>query len=141
MSAMILFATGLMQNDAKLVDQALVHIQAHCTPSEQAAAALLKNIFLGLPQEDPHYPDEGKAELAAILHVLDMLLKCCRFELFERMLHALNYVDTKEVLLRLAQLYADNGSLPLAAEYVLRSIRELDYLDAVGTGILFRQIP
>ncbi len=140
MSAMMLFAMGVMQNDMKLVDESLVHIKSYCTPGEHAAAMLMKNVFLELPQDDPHYPDEGKAELTAMLQLLDMFLKCCRFELFEQMLNALNYVDAKEVLLRLAQLFADNGTLPLAAEYVLRSIREMDYIDAAGAGILFRQV-
>ncbi len=140
MSARMLFAAGLMQNDTELLDRALAHVRSCCSPSEHAAAALMKNIFLRLPQEDPHYPNKGKAELTAMLNVLDLLLKCRRFELFEQMLHALNYVDTREVLLRLAQLYADNGALSLAAEYVLRSIKELDYIDAAGAGILFRQI-
>ncbi len=68
-----------------------------------------------------------------------MLLKCRRFDLFEKMLHALNYVDSKEVLLSLAQLYDGNGLPKLAADHVLRSIRELNFINAEGLDILLRQ--
>lgn len=140
LSAMMLFAAGLIQNDMKRLEQALIHVQSLCAKSEYAVAVLMRDIFFGRSPEDPHYADEGKAELAAMLRILDMLLKCRRFELFEQMLHALNYVDDKNVLLRLAQLYDENGFLPMAADHVLRSIKELDAIDATGAGILFRQV-
>lgn len=140
LSAMMLFATGLIQNDTKQLEQALFYIRSHCCESEYAAAVLMRDIFLGLSPEDPHYADEGKPELAAMLRLLDMLLKCRRFELFEQMLRVLNYVDSRDVLLRLAQLYDDNGFTPLAADHVLRSIKELNTIDAAGAGILFRQV-
>ncbi|MGI6005102.1 MAG: glycosyltransferase [Christensenellales bacterium] len=138
--AKLLFAGALMRGDEALMDRALAHIKDHCGQSEYAAASLMKGIFLEIPQEDPRYEDEGKAELAAMLRILDMFVKCHHFDLFEKMLRSLNYVDSKEVLLRLAQLYDDNHLGELAAQYVLRSIKELDYIDAWGAGVLFRQI-
>lgn len=138
--ALMRFASGLMQGDETLLDRALLQVGVHCSPNEYAAAKLMKGIFLEQPQEDPHYENEGSAELAAMVGILGMLLKCGRLELFDRMLHALNYVDAKEVLLSLAELYDEHGYYKLAAEYALRSIKELDHIDAAGVGILFRRL-
>jgi len=138
-SAFLLLALAMMENDPELLSRALGYIQALCGPGDYGAAALMRIIFLRLPEEDPQFAQEGKAELQAMLRVLDMLLKCRRFDLFEQLLHALNFVDSKDILLRLAELYDDNSLPRLAAEYVLRSIKELDCLDAAGASILFRQ--
>lgn len=138
-SALMLFALGLMEGGAGLLEKALDDVRACCTAPECAAAGLMKNIFAGIPQEDPGFPDGGKAELAAMLQILDMILKCREFDLFERMLRALNYVDAKDVLLRLGELYAGNGLPQMAAGAVIRSVKELDYLDAMGVEILLRE--
>ena len=139
-SALMLFAAGLMQSDEQLLEQALWHIQTLCSEGEYAAAVLMRDIFAGLSPEDPHYAEEGRSELAAMLFILNLLLKCRSFDLFERMLRALNYVDSKDVLLRLAQLYDENGLLPLAADLVLRSIKELDAVNTEGAAILLRKL-
>lgn len=139
-SALMLFSAGLIQGDENQLVLALDYIQSFCTKSEYAAATLMRDIFIGISPPDPHYPDEGKFELAAMLRILNMILQCHAFDLFEQMLHALNYVDSKDVLLRLAQLYDDNGLLPLAADHVLRSIKELDTLNVEGASILLRQL-
>lgn len=78
--------------------------------------------------------------LEAMLRFLDTLLKCRQFDLFEQMLNALNYVDGKDALIRLVLLCEENRAGGLAEEFVLRSIRELEYMDAAGAGILLRQM-
>ena len=140
LSALMLFALGLMQNDAELLTASLADIQAYCGSRACGAAKLMQDIFLQQPEQDPQFAEEGATELTIILQILDLLLKCRRLELFEQMLHALNYIDSKNVLLRLAQLYDANHLTEMAAEYALRSIKELDYLDVSGADILFRQI-
>lgn len=140
LSASMLFAIGLMQEDGKLLERALAHMQDCCSSGEYAAAALMRGILLEGPQKDPHYEDGGRAELAAMLGMLGIVLRCRRFELFERMLHALNYVDGGEVFLSLARLYDEHGYDKIATEYVLRSIKELDRIDAFGANILFRNV-
>lgn len=135
-SAIMLFSAGLMQNDPELLDRASGYMSELCGESENAAAGLMRAILMGNSPADPHYADEGRRERAVMLRILDDLLKCGQFDLFERMLYSLNYVDSKDVLLRLAELYERNDLLPMAADHVLRSIKELDTIDASGAGIL-----
>lgn len=140
MGAQLLFALSLMEEDAELMREAEGYLQAHGTPHETAAAELMSALFGGETPGERQFPDGGEAELAFMLGVFDCLLKCRAFETLDRLLKALNYVDTKFVLLRLAQLFDENGFSALAKEYVLRSIKELDALDAAGTGILYRSV-
>ncbi len=139
-SALLLFTIGLIVKDDERLSQALSHIQELCTPSEHTVAVLMKELACGRTPEDPHYADEGRRELADMLRILELLLKTHQFDLFEQMLSCLNYVDSNEILLRLAQLYEKNNLPTLAADHVLRSIKELDTLDASGAEILLRQL-
>lgn len=138
--ALLLFVDGLIQGGTA-AERALEFVNAHCGVRQRAVCRLMKNILLDATgPEDPRYENEGAAELEVMMVVLDVVLKAGRFELFEKMLRALNFVDTKNVLIRLAELYDKNDFKELAVEYVLRSVKELDYLDAAGAQILFMEI-
>ena len=139
-SALMLYSAGLMRDDEDLTTRALEHVHALCAKSEISVSLLMRELFQNRTPEDPHYAEEGRAELASMFAILKHLLKCHSFDLFERMLQALNYVDSKEVLLYLAQFYDSQDLLPLAAEHVLRSIKELDALNLEGANILLRQL-
>ncbi len=140
MGAQLLFALSLMEEDSELMREATDYLKTHGTPHETAAAGLMAALTGGETPGDRQFPDGGEAELAFILSVFDCLLKCRAFETLDRLLRALNYVDTKFVLLRLAQVFDENGFSVLAKEYVLRSVKELDTLDAAGAGILYRSV-
>lgn len=140
LSALMLFSAAMMRNDEARMPQALEYVRSLCSESEIAVSALMWDLYRNRTPEDPHYAEEGKAELAAMFTILKQILRCHRFDLFERMLQALNYVDTKEVLLYLAQFYADQGLLPLAADHVLRSVKELNVLNLEGASILLRHL-
>jgi glycosyltransferase involved in cell wall biosynthesis len=140
LSMLTLFGLGLIQNDAALLERMAEDIRKSCSKSDYEAVSLMRNVFLNTPFEDPAFEEEGKNQLETILLALDMLLRCEQFDLFEQMLRTLNYIDGKALLIRLATLYENNGFAPLAAQYALRSIKELDYIDAAGAGILFRRI-
>lgn len=140
MSALLCLTLGLILEDPAVLDRALADIETFGTESEHAAAALMANLRLGQHQEDPGFPEEGRRELEVFIQILTFLLKARQFELFEQMLRALNYVDSKTVLMGLARLYEESGASQLAVEYALRSIRELDYIDQTGAGILFRRL-
>jgi hypothetical protein len=138
LSAIMLFASGLMQNNLERLARALEHMKSHCRTSEYDAAILMHEIFMGNTPEDTHYDDEGREQCTAILNILDIILKYHQFDLFERLLYSLNYVESKDILLRLAQLYNKNGLLSLAADHVIRSIKEMDSIDASGAEILIK---
>ena len=138
LSAIMLFASGLMENNSERLARALEHMKSHCRESEYDAATLMYEIFMGNTPEDTHYDDKGREQCTAILSILDIILKYHQFDLFERLLYSLNYVESKDVLLRLAQLYDKNGLLSMAADHVIRSIKEMDSMDASGAEILIK---
>lgn len=140
MGARLLFALSLIEGDAELMQEAAGYLKTHGASHETAAADLMAALIGGETPEDRQFPDGGEAELTFILGVFDCLIKCRTFETLDRLLKALNYVDTKFVLLRLAQVFDENGFSALAKEYALRSVKELDTLDAVGAGILYRSV-
>ncbi len=140
MGAQLLFALSLVEEDSALMVEAVSCLKKHGTPHETAAAELMEQLIKGETPGDPQFTNGGEAELAFILAVFDCMLKCKAFEMLDRFLKALNYVDTKFVLLRLAHLFDENGFAALAKEYVFRSVKELDTLDAVGAGILYRNV-
>lgn len=139
-SALHLFAGGLILEDEEILSAALDHIEKLCSKSDYAAALLMRDISCGLSPDDPCYKDEGQNELSAMLYILNILLRCGCFTLFEKMLRALNYTDSRKVLLRLAALYDANGLTPLAAEYIIRSIKEMDTIHAEGAEILLKHL-
>lgn len=140
MGAQLLFSLSLMEADPKLLHEAIGYLNKHGTLQEAAAAELMQKLFTGETPEDPQFENGGEAELTFILSVFDCLLKCKAFETLDRLLKALNYVDAKFVLLRLARVFDENGFHSLAKEYVFRSVKELDMLDAAGAGILYRNV-
>ena len=133
-----LFVLDLIENDRNSLPLSLERIRLMCPP---AAAAVAARIGALIWPEMPGAPEsEEPLELGPALDLLGLILSCRCFELFEQTLGALNYVDSQEVLLGLARLYEEYGYPELAAETVLRSIREMDKIDPIGAGILFRQI-
>jgi glycosyltransferase involved in cell wall biosynthesis len=82
--------------------------------------------------------DDGEAALSVMMQILDLLLKAREYDAFCRLLPALNAVNSKNVLLRLSEVYHENGIRDMAVKNVLRSIRELDAIDAKGVEILYR---
>jgi|GEM_PF-292701 len=139
-SAMLLLILALQTEDEPLAGEALRRITAYGGKHAGEAAKLLIAIRRGETPEDPHFEDEGRAELAFLTEAFGILLKCRAFALFDTLQRALNYIDAKEVLLCLANLFEENNFHALACEHVLRSVRELDAIDETGAGILFRRL-
>ncbi len=77
--------------------------------------------------------------LDAIARVLSRLLYVREYEVFERALYILNQVDSDEVLLALADLYFQNDFHDMAVKTILRSVKELDAINANAVFILNRE--
>jgi tetratricopeptide (TPR) repeat protein len=74
--------------------------------------------------------------LTLFLSLMEIVLKAREFEAFEKLLYALNHVERPNLLISLASLYENCGYRAMAAETVLRSIRELDEITPEGARIL-----
>ena len=133
-----LFVLALIKNNLEEIPLAIERIRLTCP---RAVFAVAVRVGALIWPENPGVPDTKEPlDFTATLDLLGLILSSRCFELFERALSALNYVESEEVLLGLAKLYEEYGYSELAAETVLRSIRELDHIDPAGAAILFRQI-
>lgn len=138
--AQLYFTIGLAQGQEKTAERGLQLIEEFCTQRERDVCTLMYQIVAGDPPPELYFEDDGAAELETILTILDHVLRMSKPELFEKLLRTLNYIDCRNLLLRVAQLFWDNGLKALAADYVLRSVKELDTIDENGVHILFHQI-
>lgn len=135
-----LFVAGMLQKDFALLDRSLELIRQICPPHAQAAFRLLSAVYMEQPPEDPPYENEGEQEFDTIRSVYEILLKLSQPELLQKLFGALTYAGGKSALTQLARLYWDSGNREQAAKLVFLSVQDLDYLDAFGAGVLFRQI-
>ena len=90
-----------------------------------------------------HYLDgsEPDDELrAAVLPMLDRVLKAGEYDTFEKMLPVFRFFSSRTALLDLACLYYDNGYRDMATRSILRSVRELDAIDSRSASILAREL-
>ncbi|SKC84204.1 glycosyltransferase family 2 protein [Maledivibacter halophilus] len=99
----------------------------------------LYNVFLGKNEAVLKKEDDDKS-LNMIMKILEEVLKIQEFQLFEKLLYVLNYLESDRVLLELAQIYYKNGFKEMAVKEVLRSIKELDTIDYRGVEILYKEI-
>lgn len=76
---------------------------------------------------------------AYIYRILSEILQITEFELFEQSLEVLNLINSNEVLLDLATLYYQNGYKELAIKNILRSVKELDVINANAVNILNKE--
>ncbi len=75
----------------------------------------------------------------SIYRILSEILQISEFELFEQSLQILNQIDSNEVLLDLANIYYASGYKDLAIKNILRSIKELDIINATAVQILNKE--
>lgn len=75
----------------------------------------------------------------AIYRILSEILRLSEFELFEQSLQVLNQINSNEVLLDLATIYYINGYKSLAVKNIIRSIKELDVINANAVQILSKE--
>ncbi len=117
-------------------EECLAQVRACCCGVTQRVYAQALHVWNGVP-ETALAPDENwSVALEETKTMLDKVLCAREFEAFERLLPLLNHIDSREVLIMLAQLYREHGFAALAAKQVLRSVKELDYLNPLGVEIL-----
>jgi glycosyltransferase involved in cell wall biosynthesis len=140
LSAHLLLALALRDGDEKAAEKALELTGALNAPDKENAYRLLADIALERDIQPQEFEKGGQGEMEALLEVYDTLLRMRRFELFEQLLRAMNFIDRPELLLRLGHLFYARGFTDLAVSYVLRSIKELDVIDEQGALILSRHV-
>lgn len=89
-----------------------------------------------LENNDVVFEDRVKT---SIYRILSEILKVAEFDLFEESLEVLNHINSKDVLLDLASIYYNNGYKQLALKNILRSVKELDVINAEAVQILNKE--
>jgi len=138
--AQYLLTAGILQNDRELANRGLELMKRCGTPEAQAACQLLYHVYYDLPQEDPQFENGGEKEFETVLTIYEIVLKQARPEVLNKLFGALAFTDSKSTLIKLAKIYWDNGNREEASKLVFQSAKELDYLDAFGAEVLFKQI-
>lgn len=137
-SALFLFATILITGTAADIGDAREVIEEikrdFGTPGELICRQI-QSIWEG--GDKNLLEGENPQELLSFFsQLLKIILGNAEFDLFEKLLYVYNYIDSPRVLLSLAQVYLENGLPQFAASAVLRSIKELDMIDAAGARLL-----
>lgn len=81
-----------------------------------------------------------KTARSKIFSILSLLLKVFEVDLFEQKLAVLNLIESNEILLDLANLYYENGYKDLAVKSILKSVKELDVMNADAAYLLNKEI-
>ncbi len=88
-------------------------------------------------QEENLLEGEDPQELLSFFsQLLNLILDSGEFDLFEKVLYVYNYIDSPRVLLSLAAVYMESGFQQMAAAAVLRSIKEMNTIDAASARLL-----
>ncbi len=78
--------------------------------------------------------------LSEFIKLLDILISAKEFEVFEKLLPMLNYINNEKILVELSKLYYKHGFKSLAVEEAIRSIKELGVIDEASINILYKEI-
>ena len=96
------------------------------------------NVYRGNGELAFRKDENWKRVLNAVTLLFDRLIRAREFDLFQKLLYVLNDINSPAALTALAGVYFSNGYDTLAADQIVRSVRELNYLDAAGLNILLR---
>ncbi len=135
-SAEYLFVLHLI--DPEAADSPLESINEFAGQNRQALYRVISSVLQGEGESYFGGGEDWGELIGEFSKVLDKILKVQEFDLFEKLLYVFNYIDSKAVLISLASLYHENGYDDLAVKTVLRSVKELDYIDQAGVDLLAR---
>lgn len=131
-----LFYTAAMLGAPDLLDDALKMVRRYCDEVTSAVYTQVSGIISG--NDSGGEIKFGDNAFQAVFILLDRVLRAGEFILFEKLLNLYNHMDSKAVLIHLAGVYLENGYHKMAASQVMRSVKELDYLDDKGIDILLK---
>ena len=134
-SAQFLFAIAMI-SAPQMLDKSIEYVKNNCDEITAKVFSQCLNIYYGNEQNIFTENDDCDLILTAISTLFDKILKAKEFELFEKLLYIYNNLNCRSVLISLAEIYRNNEYYKLAAEQVLRSVKELDYINFSGIDIL-----
>jgi glycosyltransferase involved in cell wall biosynthesis len=134
-STQFLFVIAMISVPQKLADT-LLYVKTNCDEITSKVYSQCLNIFNGDEQIILTENDDCNLILTLTSALLDKVLRVKEFIIFEKLLYIYNVINSKSVLINLAEIYYQNNYYKLAAGQVLKSVKELDFINLSGIEIL-----
>ena len=131
-----LFAAALLNPEGD-PREVVEFIRSHADELTYRVYAQVCSVFLAGFEDYLTQAGDVPGQIKKLEDLLQIFLDIKAYDLFDRLLHTYNYVDSKQVFISLAGLYLKKGYPQIAANYIKRSISELETIDNLGAEILF----
>ena len=132
-----IFALFLLTNNNS-IDKALSIIKNNCSNFEYLMYLELKDIYFN--SKCNTITENTEISLNILEEFLNIILGIKEYDLFQKLVEILNYVDDKSVLITLSKVYEGNGFKDLAIKEIFNSVKKFDYLDTWSIEILNKEI-
>ena len=131
------FILSLLTNNNS-IDKSLSMINNNCSNFEYLVYLKLKDIYFN--NECNMITENTEISLNILEEFLNYILLLKEYDLFQKLVEILNYVDDKGVLITLSKVYEANGFKDLAIKEIYNSIKKFDYIDTWSIEILNKEI-
>lgn len=131
------FILSLLTNNNS-IDKSLSMINNNCSNFEYLVYLELKDIYFN--NECNMITENTEISLNILEEFLNYILLLKEYDLFQKLVEILNYVDDKGVLITLSKVYEANGFKDLAIKEIYNSIKKFDYIDTWSIEILNKEI-
>ncbi|MBS5949293.1 MAG: glycosyltransferase [Clostridium sp.] len=131
------FILSLLTNNNS-IDKSLSMINNNCSNFEYLVYLKLKDIYFN--NECNMITENTEISLNILEEFLNYILLLKEYDLFQKLVEILNYVDDKGVLITLSKVYEANEFKDLAIKEIYNSIKKFDYIDTWSIEILNKEI-
>ncbi|VYT64442.1 glycosyltransferase [Clostridium tertium] len=132
-----IFTLSLLINNVS-IDKSLKLIETNCTPFDHIIFSEIRNIYLN--NKCNMVNENTEILLKIIEEFLNNILIIKEYDLFQKLIEILNYIDDKSVLITLSKVYYSNGFKDLAIKEIYNSIKKFDYIDSCSIDIISKEI-
>ena len=132
-----IFTLSLLINNVS-IDKSLKLIETNCTPFDHIIFSEIRNIYLN--NKCNMVNENTEISLKIIEEFLNNILIIKEYDLFQKLIEILNYIDDKSVLITLSKVYYSNGFKDLAIKEIYNSIKKFDYIDSCSIDIISKEI-
>lgn len=131
------FILSLLTNNNS-IDKSLNMINTNCSSFEYLVYLELKDIYFN--NKCNTITENTEISLNILEEFLNNILLIKEYDLFQKLVEILNYIDDKSVLITLSKVYEANGFKDLAIKEIYNSIKKFDYIDSWCVEILNKEI-
>lgn len=131
------FILSLLTNNNS-IDKSLSMLNNNCSNFEYLVYLELKDIYFN--NECNMITENTEISLNILEEFLNYILLLKEYDLFQKLVEILNYVDDKGVLITLSKVYEANGFKDLAIKEIYNSIKKFHYIDTWSIEILNKEI-